>query len=57
MRLFQSTFHSKLALSMGTNIVGGVSPGKGGQAYLERPVFDTVREVSALVQSQPMCAA
>ncbi|PWN20604.1 alpha subunit of succinyl-CoA ligase [Microstroma glucosiphilum] len=39
-----STFHSKLALGMGTSIVGGVGPGKGGQSYLERPVFNTVRE-------------
>ncbi|PWN28987.1 NAD(P)-binding protein [Jaminaea rosea] len=39
-----STFHSKLSLDMGTNIVGGVSPGKGGRTHLERPVFDSVKE-------------
>jgi succinyl-CoA synthetase alpha subunit len=39
-----STFHSKLSLSMGTNIVGGVSPGKGGQVHLDRPVYNSVRE-------------
>lgn len=39
-----STFHSKLSLGMGTNIVGGVSPGKGGQTHLERPVFGSVKE-------------
>jgi succinyl-CoA synthetase alpha subunit len=42
----QSTFHSKLSLSVGTNIVGGVSPGKGGTVHLDRPVFNTVREVN-----------
>jgi succinyl-CoA synthetase alpha subunit len=39
-----STFHTKLSLSMGTNIVGGVSPGKGGQIHLDRPVYSTVKE-------------
>lgn len=44
-KTLQSTFHSKLSMEMGTNIVGGVSPGKGGQVHLERPVFDSVKEV------------
>lgn len=42
----QSTFHSKLSMDMGTNIVGGISPGKGGQTHLGKPVFDSVKEVS-----------
>ena len=38
------TFHSRDMINYGTNIVGGVTPGKGGTRYLDRPVFDTVKD-------------
>jgi malate-CoA ligase subunit alpha len=52
----KATFHAREMLAYGTNIVAGVTPGKGGQRHLERPVFDTVKQAVEATGAQASLA-
>jgi malate-CoA ligase subunit alpha len=52
----KASFHAREMISYGTRVVGGVTPGKGGQRHLDRPVFDTVKDAVRATGAQASLA-
>jgi len=52
----KASFHTRLMMAYGTRVVGGVTPGKGGQRHLEVPVFDTVKDAVRATGAQASLA-
>jgi malate-CoA ligase subunit alpha len=52
----KATFHAKEMIAYGTRVVGGVTPGKGGQSHLDRPVFDTVKDAVRVTDAEASLA-
>ena len=51
----EGMYHTKGMLASGTDVVGGVTPGKGGQSVEDKPVFDTVAEAKAKTGANVAC--